>query len=214
MRAEIYNKKKKKKVVMKMVLAELEQKLQHCDSCPLGTTRKHMVFGKGSLSATIMFIGEGPGADEDAQGIPFVGRAGQLLDKIVAAAELPWDDIYVCNVVKCRPPGNRLPLPNEVEACKPFLREQVRVIHPKIIVCLGALATQVLVRPNARITRDRGQWVTKGSFRIMPTFHPAALLRDESKKRPVWEDMQQVRDEYRRIKGLLPKQTWPPPEEE
>ena len=105
MRAEIYNKKKKKKVVMKMVLAELEQKLQHCDSCPLGTTRKHMVFGKGSLSATIMFIGEGPGADEDAQGIPFVGRAGQLLDKIVAAAELPWDDIYVCNVVKCRPPG-------------------------------------------------------------------------------------------------------------
>ena len=216
---------------MAMVLLELAERLRTCLDCPLGSTRQHMVFGKGSLTAAIMFVGEGPGADEDRLGLPFVGRAGQLLDKIIAAASLPADDIYICNVVKCRPPGNRLPLPPEVEACKPYLREQIRVIRPKIIVCLGALATQVLVNPEARITRDRGVWVTKGSFKIMPTFHPAALLRDESKKKLVWQDMQQVRDEYLRIKGLLstenrsaqdapgggrdalpakPKQSWPP----
>jgi len=164
-----------------------------------------------------MLIGEGPGADEDRQGLPFVGRAGQLLDRILAAAQLPPDDTFICNVVKCRPPDNRLPNSVEVEACKPHLREQIRLIRPQIIVCLGALASQVLIGPEARITRDRGRWLQKGSMMIMPTFHPAALLRDESKKRPVWEDMQAVRDQYRTLlrqeSGEPAGKTWPPTDE-
>jgi DNA polymerase len=146
-----------------------------------------------------MMVGEGPGADEDRLGQPFVGRAGQLLDKIIAAAEFAPADIYIANVVKCRPPGNRLPNAMEVLACKWILREQIRIAHPKIIVALGALATQLLIDPEARITRDRGIWVKKGAFWIMPTFHPAALLRDESKKRLVWQDMQAVQIRYKEL---------------
>lgn len=182
-----------------MDLNELEKKLLECSRCGLCRTRTNMVFGKGSHSAGVMFVGEGPGEQEDLQGKPFVGKAGQLLDRIIAASELPPEHVYICNVVKCRPPGNRLPNPEEVEACKPFLREQIRLIRPKIIVCLGALASQIIIRPEARITRDRGHWVQKGSFKIMPTFHPAALLRDPAKKRLVWEDMKQVRDEFKKI---------------
>ncbi|MDD2499166.1 MAG: uracil-DNA glycosylase [Desulfitobacteriaceae bacterium] len=180
-----------------MDLGELENKLQNCTSCGLCRTRTNMVFGKGSRNAQVMFVGEGPGEQEDLQGKPFVGKAGQLLDRIIAASELPPEHIYICNVMKCRPPGNRFPNEEEVDACKPFLREQIRIIRPKIIVCLGALATKTIVRPDARITRDRGRWVQKGSFQIMPTFHPAALLRDPDKKRPVWEDMKQVRERYK-----------------
>lgn len=187
-----------------MDLGNLEKELEGCSRCPLGATRTHMVFGRGSLTARVMFVGEGPGEQEDLQGKPFVGKAGQLLDKIIAASSLPPNEVYICNVVKCRPPHNRLPEPREVEACKPFLREQIRAIRPKIIVCLGALAAQTIVRPEARITRDRGRWVQKGSFEIMPTFHPAALLRDPAKKRLVWEDMQQVRDEFKRLAGDNP----------
>lgn len=184
-----------------MELKNLEQKLKSCTGCALGHTRTNLVFGKGSLTATVMFIGEGPGQQEDLQGKPFVGKAGQLLDRIIAATELPPEHVYICNVVKCRPPGNRLPNPEEVAACIPFLREQVRWIRPKIIVCLGSLATKIIVSPNARITRDRGQWVQKGAFKIMPTFHPAALLRDPNKKRLVWEDMKKVREEFMQIVG-------------
>ncbi|MEG2213376.1 MAG: uracil-DNA glycosylase, partial [Clostridiales bacterium] len=137
------------------------------------------------------------------QGCPFVGKAGQLLDKIIAAADLPQGDMYICNVVKCRPPGNRLPTPEETIACKPFLREQIRIIQPKIIVCLGSLASQIVLNDGAfRITRGRGVWVNRGRFPIMPTFHPAALLRDQSKKRPVWEDFLQVSAKYQRITNL------------
>ena len=185
-------------------LRALEQSMANCQDCPLGKTRHKLVFGKGSPTALIMLIGEGPGADEDRLGLPFVGRAGQLLDKILAAAQLPMEDGEIANVVKCRPPGNRLPNPAETAACRVYLREQLRIIQPKIIVCLGAAATQLVVDPRAKITKLRGRWVQKGEFRIMPTFHPAALLRDESKKRPVWEDMQQVRDAYFQIKGILP----------
>jgi len=190
----------------------LEQQVAHCQDCPLGKLRQNPVFGKGSLSASLMLIGEGPGADEDRMGLPFVGRAGQLLDRILEAAELPFEDIYICNVVKCRPPNNRLPQIEEVAACKGYLREQLRLIHPHIIVCLGSLATQVVVSDDAKITRDRGKWVQKGAFMIMPTFHPAALLRDESKKSLVWQDMQAVRDEYRQFKGIASKENWPPKE--
>ena len=188
---------------MNQELIKLEEELKNCQACPLGSTRTNMVFGKGSDTATVMLIGEGPGADEDKQGRPFVGRAGQLLDKILAAAELPPDDIYIANVVKCRPPGNRQPRPEEVEVCKNFLREQLKIIAPKIIVCLGAVSTQLLIDPEAKITKVRGNWVKKGTFLIMPTFHPAALLRDGSKKKDVWQDMQMVRDEYHRIKGII-----------
>ncbi|MGI5892124.1 MAG: uracil-DNA glycosylase [Bacillota bacterium] len=191
-------------------LRSLEENLHTCQQCPLGTTRQNIVFGKGSLRADIMLIGEGPGADEDKLGQPFVGKAGQLLDKILEAAQLPPDDIYICNVVKCRPPGNRMPAYEEVEACKPFLRQQIKFIAPKIIICLGALAAQVLIDPEAKITKIRGNWVEKGSLMIMPTFHPAALLRDEAKKRPVWQDMQAVRDYYRQLKGISKEETWPP----
>lgn len=187
---------------MKQELDRLEEELKNCRACPLGATRTNMVFGKGSDRATVMLIGEGPGADEDKQGVPFVGRAGQLLDRILEAAELPMDDIYIANVVKCRPPNNRLPLPDEIGVCKNYLREQIRIIAPRIIVCLGACATQLLIDPQAKITKVRGQWVKKGAFLIMPTFHPAALLRDGSKKKDVWQDMQAVRDEYMLIKGI------------
>ncbi|MGI6362016.1 MAG: uracil-DNA glycosylase [Bacillota bacterium] len=192
-------------------LKRLAEQLQNCKKCSLSEKRQHMVFGKGSLRADIMFIGEGPGADEDRLGRPFVGRAGQLLDHLMEAAELPPHDIYICNVVKCRPPGNRLPQEAEIEACKPFLRQQIKYIAPKIIVCLGSLAAQVVIDPEARITKIRGQWLKKGPFHIMPTFHPAALLRDESKKREVYSDMRTVRDHYRKLKGFKLEETWPPP---
>lgn len=194
-----------------MDLATLEAEVQHCSACGLAATRTHTVFGKGSPTATVLFIGEGPGADEDKQGQPFVGRAGQLLDRIIQAAELPRDDIYICNVVKCRPPGNRTPARDEIIACTNFWQQQLALIQPEIVVALGAVALQALVSPEARITRDRGVWVEREHYRIMPTFHPAALLRDESKKRPVWEDMKLVRDAYRALKGIrTEREIWPP----
>jgi len=193
-----------------MNLTELAQSMEGCRRCVLGETRTNIVFGRGSENATVLFFGEGPGADEDKQGKPFVGRAGQLLDKIIEAAELPSDDIYICNVVKCRPPSNRLPAPPEIAACSGFWQKQFELIHPSIIVCLGAVATQTLIDPRAKITQVRGIWVEKDGCRIMPTFHPAALLRDESKKRPVWEDMKKVRDLYFALqKG---RDIWPPVE--
>jgi DNA polymerase len=180
------------------LLADLENKMMNCRQCSLGETRQKLVFGKGSPEAEIFFIGEGPGADEDKQGIPFVGRAGQLLDKIIAAAALPPESVYIANVVKCRPPGNRLPSAAETDTCKVYLREQLKIINPRIIVCLGAHAARLIFGADAKITQIRGKWLKKGRFMIMPTFHPAALLRDSSKKAPVWEDMKAVRDCYRR----------------
>ena len=184
----------------RVLLTELQKKMGDCTACGLCKTRQNIVFGSGAATAAIMLIGEGPGADEDRLGQPFVGKAGQLLDKIIQAAELPPHQLYICNVVKCRPPGNRLPSPEEAAICKGFLREQIRIVEPLIIVCLGALASQtVLNDPQMRITRDRGQWRRKGQFWIMPTFHPAALLRDQSKKRPVWQDFQAVAAKYKEL---------------
>jgi DNA polymerase len=146
-----------------------------------------------------MLVGEGPGSEEDRQGIPFVGAAGQLLNRILEAADIERSEVYIANVVKCRPPGNRLPQRNEVAACLPFLLRQIEIVSPKILVCLGSLATQALISPESRVSSVRGIWHARGEIRIMPTFHPAALLRDPAKKRPVWEDMKQVRDAYRQI---------------
>jgi len=181
------------------LLDALQAQIGDCRRCGLCERRSHVVFGRGAAAARIMLVGEGPGADEDRLGKPFVGAAGQLLDKILAAAELPPGDTYICNVVKCRPPGNRVPLPEEQEACKGFLREQIRIVQPWIIVCLGATAGQTLLSPARRITRDRGRWQQKGRFWIMPTYHPAALLRDESKKRDAWADFKAVKQLYTQL---------------
>ncbi len=173
-------------------LDELRRECVACARCDLRAGCRQVVFGEGNPRAALMFVGEGPGLQEDVQGRPFVGAAGRLLDRIIAAMGLERKDVYIANVVKCRPPGNRLPTPQEAEACLPHLLGQIRAVKPKIIVCLGALATQSLIDKDARITRVRGTWFERDGILYMPTFHPAALLRDETKKRPVWEDMKRV----------------------
>ena len=151
------------------------------------------MFGEGNPSADVMFVGEGPGGDEDVLGRPFVGKAGQLLEKAINALGWTRDDVYIGNVVKCRPPNNRTPQPEEVKACIGWLRNQTALIRPKIIVCLGATAAKAIISDDIRITSVRGKWMQKGAFLIMPTFHPAALLRDESKKIPFWNDLKEVK---------------------
>ncbi len=144
----------------------------------------------------MMLVGEGPGADEDRLGRPFVGRAGQLLNRILEAASIKREDVYITNVVKCRPPSNRLPFQPEVDACYPYLQSQIELIDPEVILCLGALATRTLYDKSAAITRVRGQWKEKDGRRMLATFHPAALLRDPSKKKPAWEDFKKVMAVY------------------
>lgn len=175
-------------------LEELRAEMGDCRKCGLAATRQNIVFGEGNPQARLMFIGEGPGAEEDRQGRPFVGAAGQLLDRIFQAAGWTRDDVYIGNIVKCRPPGNRVPSREEAAACMPWLSKQIALIQPRIIVLLGATALKFLIDPQAGITAYRGRWIERGNVRIMPTFHPAALLRDPSKKRPVWEDIKVVRD--------------------
>ncbi len=182
-------------------LEDLRKSMGDCRCCGLAEGRTNIVFGEGNPNALLMFIGEGPGRDEDLQGRPFVGAAGQLLDKIIAAGGWTREEVYIANIVKCRPPGNRVPSREEAEACKPWLRRQIELIAPRIIVLLGATALQFTIDPKARITACRGRWIERGRIKIMPTFHPAALLRDPSKKRPVWEDIKLVRDEYNRLAG-------------
>lgn len=176
-----------------MRLALLAEEVRPCTKCVLGETRTQTVFARGNPFAEVCFVGEGPGADEDAQGEPFVGRAGQLLDKMIAAMGYHRDDVYICNVVKCRPPNNRKPEPSEMEACSPYLRDQLALVKPKVIVALGATAVTGLTGSTEGITRMRGKWkLYKGTIPIMPTFHPAYLLRDPSKKRDAWHDLQEV----------------------
>lgn len=170
-----------------------------CEKCVLCKTRKHVVFGEGSLKADIMFIGEGPGAQEDATGRPFVGPAGQLLDKMLGAIDLTRNDVYIANIVKCRPPGNADPLPEYREACIPYLREQVRFIRPKIIVLLGRVALQTLLNTNEGITRARGKIYERKNFTFIPTYHPSALLRNEALKKDAWIDMQTIKALYERM---------------
>ncbi len=178
---------------------QLYELARSCTRCRLRATCQQVVFGSGSIESKIMFIGEGPGRDEDMQGEPFVGRAGQLLDKILNAADFERSKVYICNVVKCRPPDNRLPNPDEVKECGKFLEAQIRLIKPRIIVCLGALASQVVIDPRARISGIRGKWFTRQGVKIMATYHPAALLRNQSYKRPTWEDFKLIRNEYRNL---------------
>lgn len=156
-----------------------------------------MVFGEGNIKAPIMFIGEAPGADEDRTGKPFVGRAGQLLTKGLLALDLKRDEhYYICNVCKCRPENNRTPNEEEAKTCLPYLRNQVALVKPKIIICLGATSLKYVMGPEYRITRDRGKWIERKGYYIMATFHPAALFRDESKKRLFWQDLKSIREKY------------------
>jgi len=165
-----------------------------CRLCKLHTLgRKQVVFGVGNPNADLMFVGEAPGADEDIQGEPFVGKAGQLLTKIIEAIGMQRSDVYIANVIKCRPPGNRNPEPDEVERCEPFLFRQIDIVQPKVIVALGKFAAQSLLRTTEPITRLRGREYKFRSAILMPTFHPAYLLRNPSSKREVWEDMKRVR---------------------
>ncbi len=175
-------------------LEAIREDIGECVRCKLHEHRNKIVFGEGDPKAKIVFIGEGPGADEDATGRPFVGRAGQLLDKIIQAIGLKREDVYISNVVKCRPPGNRTPERDEVATCEQFLFRQLALIRPQVIVALGSPAFQCLLRTKETITRARGEWRDWNGIKVMPTFHPAYLLRSPDKKREAWDDMKKVRD--------------------
>lgn len=171
-----------------------EHQVAACQRCGLCGGIHHKVPGQGDKHAPLMFIGEGPGQVEDEQGLAFVGPAGQLLTRMLAAISLPRDQVYICNVVKCRPPNNRVPLPEEAAACMMHLRMQVALVRPKVIVLLGSTAIKYTLGEDVRVTRDRGKWYERNGVWMMPTFHPSALLRDPAKKRDAWEDMQTLRD--------------------
>ena len=173
-------------------IRSLEGQISGCLKCVLGQTRTKFVFGVGNPQATLMFVGEAPGADEDAQGEPFVGRAGQLLNKILAAINMKREDVYICNILKCRPPNNRTPSPEEVEVCIPYLKKQIALIRPRLIVCLGLTAAQNLLQINESLTKLRGRTLQFEKTPLRVTYHPAALLRNPNWKQPTWEDFQAI----------------------
>ncbi|MAF26298.1 MAG: uracil-DNA glycosylase [Gemmatimonadota bacterium] len=177
-------------------LAELHDAFASCDACELAGTRTRFVFGTGNPNAGVLFVGEAPGRDEDLQGEPFVGRAGQLLDRILAAVGFDRKSIYIANILKCRPPGNRDPLPQEISACRSILNRQVELIRPVVICTLGSFAARTLLSTSDGISRLRGRIHEYRGVPVIPTYHPAALLRNERWKRPVWEDVQVLRREY------------------
>ena len=175
------------------LFGELESKCRACTACGLAESRTNCVFGVGNRDAALMFVGEAPGEQEDLQGIPFVGRAGQLLDRYLYAVDIKREDVYIANILKCRPPHNRDPLPAEEDACIGFLREQVRLIRPRVIVCLGRIAAMRLISPDFKITRDHGKWYERGDFLMTAVYHPAALLRDPRKKADMLADMRSIK---------------------
>ena len=180
---------------------QLISECTNCHKCSLGGTRTNIVIGRGNVNAPMMFIGEGPGEQEDLKGLPFVGPAGKLLDLLLEALLIKEEDYYIANIVKCRPPMNRVPSDEEADRCLPFLRNQVALIKPKIIVCLGATSMKYIIDKTAKITQIRGQWIERKGYWIMPTFHPAALLRDESKKILMWEDFKKVVEKLEEVKN-------------
>lgn len=179
----------------------LHEAIAACEKCQLCRGVRHKVPGQGNGQAALMFIGEGPGAEEDLQGLAFVGAAGQLLTRMISAIGLTREQVYICNVVKCRPPQNRTPLPEEAAACLPFLRAQFALVRPRVVVLLGATAARTVLGDHVRITRDRGNWTEKKGVWFLPTYHPAALLRDESKKRDAWHDFQAVAAKLKELTG-------------
>ncbi len=178
---------------------ELEQACMQCKKCKLWTGRTKVVIGEGNKNADLMFIGEGPGADEDASGIPFVGKAGKLMNMAFRGLGINREEVYIANVVKCRPPGNRNPEVDEAKACLDYLRNQVILVKPKIIVLLGSVALKNILGNEYGITSARGKWIEKNGILYMPTFHPAALLRDETKKICFWKDLKLVEEKIRKI---------------
>jgi len=187
-------------------LERIREDLGECTRCRLHKHRHTIVFGVGNPSAKLVFVGEGPGADEDAQGIPFVGRAGKLLTQMIEAMGLRREDVYICNVVKCRPPENRTPERDEIATCSPFLLRQLDAIRPQVIVCLGGVAAQTLLSTNQSISRFRGEWLDYRGTRLLATYHPAYLLRNPAAKSEVWKDLQKVMA----VLGLQPRKTAPP----
>ena len=179
----------------------IRTELGDCQRCKLAPSRTNIVFGSGSPNAELVFVGEAPGYDEDQQGLPFVGRAGQLLTKIIESIDIRREDVYICNVLKCRPPENRNPEPDEVLACNPFLKKQLAAIRPKIVCCLGTFAAQNVLQTAASISKLRGRFHDIDGMRVIATFHPAYLLRSPEKKRDVWEDLKQIRAELFRLRA-------------
>lgn len=181
-----------------MTWEELEKSCAECQKCSLGATRTKSVFGTGNKNAVLMFVGEAPGENEDLTGIPFVGRAGQLFDKYLLAVDIPREDVYICNMLKCRPPKNRDPQEDEQDVCIGYLREQVRLVRPKMIVCLGRISAMRLIHPDYKITKEHGRWVQKGSFEMTAVYHPSLLLRGNPLyKEQMMEDMKAVAQKYR-----------------
>jgi DNA polymerase len=178
-------------------LEDVRADLGDCRRCKLAAGRKQIVFGKGNASAKLVFVGEGPGFDEDQQGEPFVGAAGQLLTRIIDAIKLSREQVYICNIIKCRPPGNRNPELDEINSCLPFLERQLAAIQPDFICALGKVAAQTLLRSDVPISRLRGRFYDYKGIKLLPTYHPAYLLRNPEKKREVWEDMKLLMKEYR-----------------
>ncbi len=178
-------------------LKQLEESVMHCKECALSGSRRNPVFGEGSPEASLMFIGEAPGLQEDIQARPFVGKAGMLLTRIIEAIDLKRQDVYIANCLKCRPPQNRNPLPSEIIACREFFMKQIEIISPKVICCLGKFAAQTVLMSEQPISRLRGKFHEFEGIKVMPTFHPAYLLRNPQDKRLVWEDMKKIRDYLR-----------------
>ncbi len=185
----------------KKSIDDLCREVAGCERCSLSRTRKNVVFGAGDTQAGIVFVGEAPGADEDEQGLPFVGRAGQLLTNIIKAMGLERKDVYICNILKCRPPGNRNPLPDEIRLCEPYLKQQLQLISPQIICALGSFAAKTLLKTETPITVLRGRFHQYEGIKLMPTYHPAYLLRNPSAKKQVWEDVQLIMKELNTAKG-------------
>ena len=180
-------------------LETIRQDLGDCQRCKLAPLRRNIVFGSGNPHAELMFVGEAPGADEDDQGLPFVGRAGQLLTKIIEAINMKREDVYICNILKCRPPENRNPESDEIASCQPFLFRQIASVKPKVICALGTFGAQTLLSTREPISRLRGQFINFRGSKLMATFHPAYLLRNPNEKRKVWEDVQKIRDYLRSL---------------
>jgi uracil-DNA glycosylase family 4 len=180
-------------------LTLIREEIGDCQRCGLAGARKNIVFGVGNPQAHLVFVGEAPGADEDQQGEPFVGKAGQLLTKMIEAMGYAREDVYICNVIKCRPPGNRNPEPDEVASCEPFLKKQLAALRPRVIVTLGKFAAQCLLRDDTPISRLRGNFRSYEGVTLMPTFHPAYLLRDPSKKKEAWADLKAVNAALKRL---------------
>jgi len=188
---------------MQITWAKLAEQVSECTACPLCESCTQKVMGQGDPKAPLMLIGEGPGEQEDLQGEAFVGRAGELLTNMLKAIDLPRSRVYICNTVKCRPPKNRTPKPDELEACRPHLLNQIALVKPRAIFLLGSTAVRVMLGPQYRITQCRGQWFERSGIKIMSTFHPAALLRDPRRKHETWADLKMVRQQLK-DDGLYP----------